>query len=317
MPPSTCDSADINARWWKMALIALKLVGVPIGLLVLLRSLQNSGLAITYRHSLEFLILALFVNQLALVLAAMRLLGVLRLFGIGLNGWNAVRIAFQSLFYFFFVPMSVGMEMARYWKIREILDNVSSSGLIVALITDRFLGLLAAGALIVVFLPFVPMPGLHEFEFDWYTIALLSLAAGSVIAAILWRVRLLRKLIEAWRATRESRGVLLPLLLLSIVTQFVMGLALYLSARWLGMEIGLAQTIFGQSISMLSMVIPVTILGAGPAEVTAAIAFVLLGFPPGEAALLAALTYIARLIGALQGGIWEMIEGSRLIFEAK
>ena len=60
---------------------------------------------------------------------------------------------------------------------------------------------------------------------------------------------------------------------------------------------------------MLLVAIPVSLAGLGPAEAGTAILFMALGYEASIAIVAGALPYLARLIGALEGGIWEIVEG--------
>ncbi len=143
------ESVELPTRWrLPLWALVLKLVLVTGGLLLLLHwALQRLP---DDRPALDLwsLLGAILLNQLALYAAAWRLQATLAAFGVSIRRGQAMRIHLQSLFYFFFVPMSVGLEIARFLKVRDIDPTVSAKRLLFALLFDRVLGL--AGVLLVV-----------------------------------------------------------------------------------------------------------------------------------------------------------------------
>ena len=103
-------------------------------------------------------------------------------------------------------------------------------------------------------------------------------------------------------------------LAISIMMQFIFGYGIYLFAKSLGITVGVTETIFAVNASMLLMIIPFTILGAGPVEASAVAIFIFLGLNLNDSIIMASLGYLARIIGAFQGAVWEIIDGG---FEVK
>ena len=76
---------------------------------------------------------------------------------IDLRTRDSLRIATQSQFYFFFVPISASNEVARYLKIKAIRPETELHTLVIALVLDRVLGLLACVAIALATLPFLEL----------------------------------------------------------------------------------------------------------------------------------------------------------------
>jgi len=85
-------------------------------------------------------------------------------------------------------------------------------------------------------------------------------------------------------------------------------IAILLAAAAFGITIDLFQTLFAVCGGIILMVVPVGFGGFGPADAGATGLLVLLGQPSGVAVTVAALIFAARLIGGLEGGIWEIAD---------
>src|SRR5436190_10418564 len=100
--------------------MALKLLLVPIGLAILASQLMRDPRLGVVGLDPVLVVAALLVNQVALLLFAMRMRLALRVFGIGLTLMQSLRVHLQSVFYFFVLPMTVGLELARFAKIKSM-----------------------------------------------------------------------------------------------------------------------------------------------------------------------------------------------------
>lgn len=299
-------------RW----ILLLKVVGAPIGVVLLCSWLADEAALSGIGDASALLFLALLVNQVALSLFALRMQRVLRVFGIGIGPVDAHRIHFQSLFYYFFVPMSVGLEIARYLKIRRVVPDLRQADLIAALLSDRLLGVLVAGTVVLASLPFVRLQRLETIAVNlgWLMAAAVTVAIGGVALLAVWRLGLFSQLIEAWRVTRGRWNHLGRAFLVGTLMQGAMGLTVYLGGTAFGIDVGLPGALFAVAAGTFAMFIPVSVLGIGPAEAVGVATFVLVGLPVSDAAFLASIAYAAKLIGALQGGGWEAVDGGQELF---
>ncbi len=292
-------------------MLAIRLVAVPAALAAGWFLARSQGLELKPTGGVHLLLGALLVNQCAILLIGWRMAVGLRLFGVEIPMRDALRIAIQSQFYFFFIPVSASNEVSRYLKIRAIRPQSTMHSLVVSLVLDRLMGLLACVVIALAALPFVglrPIAGVTLAP-AWLLLIVGMLGAGAVLVA--WRLGWLRKLADAVRETRGRRGLLVPATALVLVMQLATITSVWLAARWLGLPTPWVALAFGISVGTLGQVVPVTFAGAGPAEVAGAAAFLALGATGTEAGALAALVYMTRLMAALEGGAWELLQGVR------
>lgn len=254
---------------------------------------------------------AIGLNQLALFAAAWRLQATLAAFGVHIGRSQAIRIHLQSLFYFFFVPMSVGLEIARFAKVRALDPGVSAKRLFLALLLDRVLGLVAAVAVVGLLLPVVVPDLLPRL---WHPSWLVLVLAGTltVAGALRFSASLRQRLTDAVVAMAEVRRTLPILLGLSMAALLLVCASVYLIALGAGIAIGPVSLTLALSSSLLGMLLPVSVLGATLGEAAGAGVFGLMGLSAASALLLVSSAYAGRLLGALQGGLIELyIDGRR------
>lgn len=311
--PDAVAQAIVEARpadakpispWFLLAKLGFVAGGLAFLLRWAVESLPGDGLSI----SPLAVIGALLLNQAALLMAALRLRATLNAFGVAIDRRDAFRIHLQSLFYFFFVPLSVGLEAARFVKIRRIEPRVSTKQLLLALLLDRALGLAAAVAVVGTLLYFVA-PQLVPGRCDFLCRALVVVAVVGGLAALFGSSRVratLRDLVGAI----VSRGYqILVLLVLSLLALLLVCFSVYVVAVGADIRVGATQVIFAISASLLGMVLPLSLLGVTAGEAAGAGIFALLGLSPGAAVLLVSAAYLGRLIGAMQGGVLELASG--------
>lgn len=296
--------------WLRSTGILIKLIAVPMFLGFVADKLLNAPHIGLFKMHLWWLIAALAVNQIALCLFALRMRLVLRIFTVHLSYLQSLRIHLQSMLYYFIVPMTVGLEAARFAKIKTRLgDGAHAVNLGSALVGDRLIGALAAVVWAAALLPVISLHLIVK-QKAW-TLPLIvtgAVCAGCVALALLHgRVRFYAmQLIKLFHA---GRSVLVLSLLVALLTQLCFALAVYLAVRGAGLEIGFIQVLFAISAAMLFIVIPVSFAGVGPAEAAAVGVMVGMGIPLEQAGIFALLTYFARLVAAFEGGVWELCEG--------
>ncbi|MBX3354374.1 MAG: flippase-like domain-containing protein [Phycisphaeraceae bacterium] len=298
---------------FRRTMLAVRLMVVPAALIGGWFLARAQGLELKPVGGPALLIAALFINQIAILLIGWRMRVGLRLFGIDIPMRSAQRIAIQSQFYFFFVPVSASNEVSRYLKIKGIRPETSMHALVVSLLFDRVMGLLACIVIALAVLPMVGFVPIAGFSVAPQWLALSAVTGGTVAGLVAWKLGWLRRLREAIEATRGQRQLIVPAALLVLWMQAATIASVWCAARWLGLDAEWSALAFGISVGTLGQVIPFTFAGAGPAEVAGTAVFIALGAPPVEAATLAALVYMTRLMAALQGGLWEVFDGLRAI----
>lgn len=292
-------------------MLFVRLLVVPVALVGGWFLARAQGLELKPTGGVHLLLGALLVNQLAIMLIGWRMSVGLRLFGLGIPAREALRIGIQSQFYFFFVPVSASNEVSRYLKIKAIRPDAGMHTLVVSLLLDRAMGLIACVVVALAALPFVPMRAIAGLQLPTVGVAGAVAVGVALGVAVAWRLGWLARLREAVLETRGRRAFVVPAAVLVLIMQASTILSVWLAAQWLGMETTVGVLAVGISLGTLGQVIPFTFAGAGPAEVAGAAVFIALGTTPIEAAALAALVYMTRLMAAVEGGIWELVDGLR------
>jgi uncharacterized membrane protein YbhN (UPF0104 family) len=295
-----------------VGLILVKMLLVVGGLALLLHWALGSLPGDTTSLTLTGILLALLINQVSLYTAALRLRATLAAFDIPITSGQAFSIHLRSLFYFFFVPMSVGLEISRFIAIRRLVPSAASKPLIIALLLDRALGM-AAALLSVVGLAFVVVPSTvwRTAPVGW---GLAVLAAILVLAALPLAHRGLRaRILALLRTILALAPRLVVPMLWSILTLALGGTMLYAFASSSGIGIGWLTMVFVLATSLLGMAVPISLLGAGLGEVVGVGTFAFLGITPAAAVLFASVIYCGRLVGAMQGALIELRMDARRI----
>ncbi|MEQ8497168.1 MAG: lysylphosphatidylglycerol synthase domain-containing protein, partial [Gammaproteobacteria bacterium] len=156
---------------------------------------------------------------------------------------------------------------------------------------------------------------------SWWQLAipgvpLVSLLGGSlVLAALLAAAGLL--LAARWRPTRDLRTLLArarrrwPLLagalVLSLIMHVTLAAAVWVASRDWGFALDFTRVLAVFSVSALLQAVPVSVLGAGAAELAGTGLYLALGLPGAAALLMTSLFYSYRLIMALLGGLWDVL----------
>lgn len=286
-----------------VVLLKVSLVVVGLGLLVswAIDSLPADRPAV----SPLAVALAVLLNQAALYAASERLRATLAAFDMTISRRQAFGIHLRSLFYFFFVPMSVGLEISRFVAIRAICPEASGRRLLLTLLVDRALGLLAA-LLVVLALVGSVLPELARPDIDpWWYLGAAALAAmlGMALLAQGTLRRHARGLIEA--LVSAGPRLVVPMLL-SFAALLLVCASVFAFASGAGILIDPMTLTFTIAASLFGMTIPVSLLGATLGEVAGAGTLALIGLPPAAALVLASVAYCGRLLGAIQGAVVEL-----------
>jgi len=289
--------------------ILIKLVVVPAFLGVLAVKLFNDPRLGLFKVDPIFIVVALLVNQIALFLFALRMRLVLRVFDVKISYIQSLRIHLQSMLYYFILPMTVGLEVARFAKIKSILGNKTQAATLgSALVADRLTGAIAALIWAAVLLPTISVKVVTQRDWKLPVIFILGGCIGlMVIVSLHGKIRLYVK--ELVRLCRSGRKVLWLALMVAMLTQLFFSLGVYFAARGGNLDITFIQTLFAISAAMLFIVIPISFAGVSPVEAAGVGIMVGMGVPVVQAAIFALFVYLAKLIAAFEGGAWELYEG--------
>src|SRR5207237_9242534 len=108
------SGAAFRTDFVRYVALVFKLLVVPIGLGILAMQVASDPHLRLVSIDPKALLVALAVNQAALLLFAMRMQLALRAFGATLTIGQSLRVHLQPMFYFFVLPMTVGWEVARF-----------------------------------------------------------------------------------------------------------------------------------------------------------------------------------------------------------
>ena len=288
---------------------AVKLVFVLIGFAVVVYGTSKGEDQDFWSFDPWHLIVFILLSQLSYLVLAVRMKYCLQCFAMTISLKDSIVIYFQSMFYYFFVPMNVGLEVSRYVKVKKVSKVESSPVLALSLAVDRLLGLGSALVMTVALLPFIDITGrwqLGEISGYWYLIAAVPLLA----LPFLWRrwAGFRGFLFEAIGHVRRSFWALVALFICSLFMNFLMGLALHHGALAVGISLGVLLAVFSLCASMLALLLPISIAGFSGAELASVAIFQLLGFSFSESVAIAFLGYLLRLLPAAQGGLVELFE---------
>ena len=268
--------------------------------------------------SLRETVYAILLFQLAFLMSAARMNGCLRGFDITVGVAATLRIYYQSIFYFFFLPTGVGMEIARFAKIKATNPRVSSSLLATAVVADRGFGVFSSAVVAGLLLPFVNFVGrTPAVRVD---MALVFAAVLAILASLLaWRFlpRLRRYFYDIASHLITKWHLVLTLMLWSLSINLVMGGSLYFAGQASGIEIGLKEVVFGLCVSNFALLVPISFAGLSGVEVASAMIFSILGLALPEAVTIAFAGYLLKLMGAVQGGSWELWHSIRQLLRAR
>jgi uncharacterized membrane protein YbhN (UPF0104 family) len=307
MTPEAAPEATRFGHLRALVLAVLRLVLVPAALIWIITQAVGAGWASHTSWDPSLLLLGLAVNQIALAVFATRMQLVLRLFDVRIAWLPALRIHLQSMFYFFALPMTVGLEIARFIKIRQLQPGATMLQMSSALLIDRLLG---AGSALVVGLLCLPFVNLNAPvtvpAWGWLAAAGGALAVAGGAALLVPRSRQL--IGDAWRLLSGRGPGIVGLFAVSLIMHVIFAAGVHVLAAGLGLPLAFVDTLFAVAGGLLLVAIPVSLAGLGPAEVGAAGLLLMMGYAPTVALVAGALPYLARLLGALEGAAWEFAE---------
>jgi hypothetical protein len=311
---ATLPGAPLGARqrWLVAGKLALVLLGLALLLRWALAGLVPADGGAAMRLAPAGLIAAVLLNQAALFAAALRLRATLAAFGVRLTAAQAMAIHLRSLFYFFFVPLSVGLEVSRFLDIRRIDPDVPAKTLVLVLLLDRVLGLVAAVAALAAF-AYLVLPASVWAQINGRGLVLGALAVLAVGGLVLLHRPWGERGTDLLRVLRAGSVRLLVPVLLSLLALALVCASVYVVAAASGWAAGFAEIAFALSAALLGMALPLSLFGVTVGEAAGVGVMALLGLTPALAVMLVSLAYVGRLLGAVQGAALELHGGVRVL----
>lgn len=232
-------------------------------------------------------------------LLAWRLSFVLRAFRIRL-GWRSLGyVHLTSLFYFFFLPASLGYDLSKGAKIKLRAPQHRLRRIAAATVAERGAAAVGVGLLFFAMLPFARSAGPDPFDWlivpGWAWPVGIALLLGTAAMAV------------AWLPPVRTRDLLLllPPVAISALTYVLIAGGLWIVAAALNLPIGFAAIVVALVGTLLFQLVPLNVLGANVGDVAATTVYLAYGLDKPEAFLLVTVAYVQRLVMALAGGSLE------------
>lgn len=302
------------------ALATLAKFAVSIGILVLLLRSQDLS-------SLKADLLAVKLNMLALAVLLLfaqtfilchRWILILRAMSVPLGWLAGWRILIISTFFNQVLP--AGGDAVRIWMLRR--NGVQWSQTIGSIVADRFLALLALGAVILAGMPFL-LPRISDRSLLFAIVIVLAFACfglvalvtldrwpSRVIAALPARIVQFAMLVRAPLAA-EERGKLIAA---AIVIHLMTVAACYVLAIGLDAPLSALEAFVLVPLVILSSAVPISIGGWGVREGAMVAALGLAGIASDKALAISVLLGLGGLIVGLFGGLVWLVAPERADF---
>lgn len=244
------------------------------------------------------------LSLLAMGPLALRFRYAMRIGGFALTTAQSLRINALSVFYHFFVPLSIGAELTKFVQLRIAHPEPGALRVTAAIVLEHVLGFAALLCVLVGLLAGDDPLGM---PLDLRQVAAAIIAVNALLLLLAWRLR--ARLQASVRAMLERvvghRGDAVAALLWSILVQFLLAAALALPAQAWGLDITYRELLFVLAASSLLSAVPINVAGIGAAEIAGTGLYIALGLSSREAVLLVSLMYCYRLLFAVLGGLWD------------
>ena len=241
---------------------------------------------------------------------ALRLREVLKVVDYDAPPVDSLRILTQSMFYYFFVPLSVGTEVSKFAKLGNLRPQYPKSKLASGIVLDHIVGL---AVLIIISLSLYIGIEPIIVEIKQTTVALI--AAGSVLLMTGAAVYVLKKrkhqLQQMLVLALVRKKQLALAIFYSLIMHAVIAAAVFAGALHWHIEISYLQVLFVMTGAFLFQMVPFNVIGVSAIEFAGAGLYLAVGLSVAEALSLVSLLYCYRVLIALVGGLWEFADGWR------
>jgi uncharacterized membrane protein YbhN (UPF0104 family) len=244
------------------------------------------------------------LSQCAVAVYALRFRTTMHIVGIELGLVETLRINTLSLFYQFFVPLSVGADVTKFVKLkaRDHSAFVSVGGIVL----DHFVGLVTLVALSCGLLIW-RQPLSFEIEIGLAALVVVLLMVTAGIFAIRFNRQGLLNFGAVAREVSRRRGLLIGALGLSLMMQALLAAAVFSASLGWGLEVEYLDILFVMATALIFQAVPLNLAGVGLAEVAGTGLYLAVGLPMSAAILLVSLLYAYRLLSAIVGGAWDLL----------
>ena len=293
--------ANLNQR-----AVFAKIALAPVGVAALLYWASQHG-TVTLNAELSLLLIGATLTLLSVFPFSLRLREVLKLIDYQISELEIVRIQTQSMFYYFFVPLSVGTEVSKFAKLKNLRPGVGSKQIASTILLDHFVGLVVLILLSIgLFLAIDPV----VVQFNQTTIYWLF--GGGALAGIFGWMYLRTKnpfIVKSILAAIGGNKRKLALAgSYSLIMHLLIAGAVTAGAINWHIDISYLEVLFVLTGAFLFQMIPISLIGVGAIEIAGTGLYLAIGLTISEAVSLVSLLYCYRILIALVGGVWEFVD---------
>ncbi len=291
-----------------------RIIKYPVLLGILAFIISQCGPVLDYvgTHGVDYiyLLLAAAIFQIGVFLLSYRLQLLLKCAGVLRDYSVVLRAYLESVPYYFISPSGLGLEMARYYKLKP--EQGEKSATLVTLLIDR-----AAGVLGACFLALLGWRTLLQVANMLEPLTLMIVGAiicllGGAVLILLYRNQGIQQRIKTILSSyRLYKGSLIIAVFLSVAIQLTIGLTTYYIARAFGLEPDLYSLVWVSATGMILIIVPASILGFNLLDLPTAYIYTLAGFNLSDATFLILVAYLLRVWLAIQGGVLDLLKKER------
>ena len=290
-------------------LITIKMVLAPLGVFALLYWASQEQ-SISFDANPLLLLVGSLLALTSMLPFALRFREVLKIVGFQVSVIDMTRILAQSMFYYFFVPLSVGTEVSKFAKLSNLDPQYPKTKLASAIALDHIVGLLV---LLVISLGLYTAldPLVVRLNHIAFAVILIGCIVISVAAWFyLARARRL-KIRQVPAMMYAHKKSLIAASCYSLVMHSAIAAAVFAGASLWQFDISYLQILFVLTGAFLFQMVPINLIGVSAIEIAGAGLYLAIGLSVTEALSLVSLLYCYRILIALIGGLWEFIDGWR------
>ncbi|MGR8950727.1 MAG: lysylphosphatidylglycerol synthase domain-containing protein [Gammaproteobacteria bacterium] len=287
--------------------VIAKMMLAPLGVGALLYWASQQG-TLRLDAEIRLLLLGGLLALISVLPFALRLREILKLIGYDATEINVVRIQVQSMFYYFFVPLSVGTELSKFAKLKNLRPEQRAKSIASVIVLDHIVGL---GVLIILSI------GLYFTIQPVQAVQVNRVAGIAIVVAIMLAAGL------GWLYLRSKQPLFLENMFKSVVRNkanlalascysllmhLLIAAAVTAGAINWQVQIGFLEVLFVLTGAFLFQMIPLNVIGVGALEIAGTGLYLAVGLSISEALSLVSLLYCYRILIALVGGVWEFVD---------
>ncbi len=286
--------------------VLLKIFLAPIGVLALLYWIGQKR-PIPTDNDLALILVGGLVALLSVIPFGLRFREVLKIVDFKISAYVSAKVLTQSMFYYFFVPLSVGTEVSKFAKLKALNKHQTNSSIASAIVLDHVVGLLALmAASIVLYMLIQPI----SVRPDAGTVLLIIGAGITALIVLVWFFRSKSSIDvrNVFRKIASRKANILIALGYSLAMHTMIAAAVAIGSMYWEIDISYLEILFVLTGAFLFQMIPINFVGVGATEVAGVGLYVAAGLSLPEALTLVSLLYCYRLLIAITGGTWEFLD---------